>query len=81
MPRGTTLAGQLAAMGFGDTARAQRLITEDLGLDTAGADAGVLEALAAAADPDLALAGLARLPADAGLRLAAARSTRGSGRG
>jgi glutamate-ammonia-ligase adenylyltransferase len=70
MPRGTTLAGQLAAMGFGDTSRAQRLITEDLGLDTAGADSGVLAALAAAADPDLALAGLARLPADAGLRLA-----------
>jgi glutamate-ammonia-ligase adenylyltransferase len=70
MPRGTTLAGQLAAMGFGDTSRAQRLITEDLGLDTAGADSGVLAALAAAANPDLALAGLARLPADAGLRLA-----------
>ena len=33
MPRGTTLAGQLAAMGFGDTSRAQRLITGDLGLD------------------------------------------------
>src|SRR5271170_3991622 len=68
--RGTTLAGQLAAMGFADTARAQRLLTEDLGLGTAAADADVLEALAAAADPDLALAGLARLPHDAGLRAA-----------
>jgi [glutamine synthetase] adenylyltransferase / [glutamine synthetase]-adenylyl-L-tyrosine phosphorylase len=64
--RGATLAGQLAAMGFGDTARAQRLLTEDLGLDPA-ADAGLLEALAVAADPDLALASLARLPPDAGL--------------
>ncbi len=68
--RGTTLAGQLATMGFADTARAQRLLTEDLGLDTAAADADVLEALAAAADPDLALASLARLPRDAGLRAA-----------
>jgi [glutamine synthetase] adenylyltransferase / [glutamine synthetase]-adenylyl-L-tyrosine phosphorylase len=70
MPRGTTLAGQLAAMGFADTARAQRLITEDLALDTAATESGVLGALAAAADPDLALASLARLPRDAGLRAA-----------
>jgi glutamate-ammonia-ligase adenylyltransferase len=72
MLRGTTLAGQLAAMGFADTARAQRLLTEELGLD-ALADAGdaeVLEALAAAADPDLALAGLARMPPDPELRAA-----------
>jgi [glutamine synthetase] adenylyltransferase / [glutamine synthetase]-adenylyl-L-tyrosine phosphorylase len=66
-PRGTTLAGQLAAMGFADTARAQRLLTEDLGLDAAGPDADVLAALAAAADPDLALASLARLPHDTAL--------------
>jgi len=63
-PRGTTLAGQLAAMGFADTARAQRLLTEDLELDAAGRDADMLAALAAAADPDLALASLARLPHD-----------------
>src|SRR5215468_1937796 len=69
MPRGTTLAGQLAAMGFADTARAQRLITEDLVLDTAS-DSGLLPALAAAADPDLALAGLARLAGNADLRAA-----------
>jgi [glutamine synthetase] adenylyltransferase / [glutamine synthetase]-adenylyl-L-tyrosine phosphorylase len=67
--RGTTLTGQLAAMGFADTARARRLLTDELGLDAAGdeADAGLLEALAAAADPDLALAGLARMPRDPGL--------------
>jgi glutamate-ammonia-ligase adenylyltransferase len=70
MPRGTTLAGQLAAMGFADTARAQRLVTEDLALDTAGADFAVLAALAAAADPDLALASLARLPREEDLRAA-----------
>jgi glutamate-ammonia-ligase adenylyltransferase len=66
-PRGTTLAGQLAAMGFADTARAQRLLTEDLGLDAAGRDAEVLAALAAAADPDLALSSLARMPHDTAL--------------
>src|SRR5262249_4099212 len=70
MPRGTTLAGQLAAMGFADTARAQRLITEDLVLDTAAADSGLLPALASAADPDLALASLAKLAGDADLRAA-----------
>jgi [glutamine synthetase] adenylyltransferase / [glutamine synthetase]-adenylyl-L-tyrosine phosphorylase len=72
MLRGTTLAGQLAVMGFADTARAQRLLTEELGLDAVAdaADAEVLEALAAAADPDLALAGLARMSPDAELRAA-----------
>ena len=65
--RGATLAGQLAALGFADTARAQRLLTEDLGLDPAAGDSGLIEALAAAADPDLALASLARLPPDTGL--------------
>jgi [glutamine synthetase] adenylyltransferase / [glutamine synthetase]-adenylyl-L-tyrosine phosphorylase len=68
MPRGTSLAGQLAAMGFADTDRAQRLLQTDLGLDIAGADATTLQALAAAADPDLAVAALARLPADPELR-------------
>jgi [glutamine synthetase] adenylyltransferase / [glutamine synthetase]-adenylyl-L-tyrosine phosphorylase len=65
-------------MGFADAARAQRLVTEDLALDAEGADAELLAALAAAADPDLALVTLARMPhdpeltaamrADAGLR-------------
>jgi [glutamine synthetase] adenylyltransferase / [glutamine synthetase]-adenylyl-L-tyrosine phosphorylase len=75
MPRGT-LSGQLAAMGFADTALARRRLTEDLGLDSAGADAGLLGSLAGAADPDLALAGLARLRPDAELR-AALRSDAG----
>jgi len=70
MIRGTTLAGQLAAMGFADTARAQRLLTEDLGLDVGAGDAALVETLAAAADPDLALASVARLPHDPELRAA-----------
>ena len=77
-------------MGFADAARAERLLRTDLGgteLDGvdrgAGTDYGpadgltadpVLAALAAAADPDLALTGLARLygaaPDPAGLRQA-----------
>ncbi len=69
MPRGT-LAGQLAAMGFGDTARARQLLTADLGLDPDGADAPLVEALAGAADPDLALAALARMAPDEELRAA-----------
>jgi [glutamine synthetase] adenylyltransferase / [glutamine synthetase]-adenylyl-L-tyrosine phosphorylase len=70
-PRGT-LAGQLAAMGFADTARARQLLTE-LGLHAGApstADATLLQALASAADPDLALAGLARMAPDAELRQA-----------
>jgi [glutamine synthetase] adenylyltransferase / [glutamine synthetase]-adenylyl-L-tyrosine phosphorylase len=60
-PRGT-LAGQLAAMGFADTALAQRRMTE------LGAEATLLQAVAGAADPDLALATLARMAPDAELR-------------
>jgi [glutamine synthetase] adenylyltransferase / [glutamine synthetase]-adenylyl-L-tyrosine phosphorylase len=73
IPRGTTLAGRLASLGFADADRAERLITVDLALDAAGADGELVEALAAAADPDAALAGLARLTPDAGL-LAALRA-------
>jgi [glutamine synthetase] adenylyltransferase / [glutamine synthetase]-adenylyl-L-tyrosine phosphorylase len=72
-PRGT-LAGLLAAMGFTDTARARQLVTE-LGLDGAtvtGVGAALLQSLAAAADPDLALASLARMAPDADLRKALA---------
>ena len=60
-------------MGFGDTARAQRLLAE-LGIDAAngapdgGPDWPLLQALAGAADPDLAVAGLARMAPDAELR-------------
>jgi glutamate-ammonia-ligase adenylyltransferase len=70
MLRRTTPAGRLARMGFADARRAQSLVTEDLALDPDGADAALLEALAAAADPDLALAALARMPFDAQLRQA-----------
>src|ERR1700729_1731384 len=69
MARGT-LAGQLAAMGFADTERARQLLTEDLGLDPDGVDAPLVEALATAADPDLALGTLARLAPDAELAAA-----------
>ncbi len=73
-PRGT-LAGQLAAMGFADTARARQLVTE-LHLDAvavSGADVPLLQALAGAADPDLALAALARMAPDAELMRALRR--------
>jgi [glutamine synthetase] adenylyltransferase / [glutamine synthetase]-adenylyl-L-tyrosine phosphorylase len=75
MPRGT-LAGQLASLGFGSTTRAQHLLAE-LGIDAAAGDPEdgspdrpLLLALAGAADPDLALAGLARMSPDAELRVA-----------
>src|SRR5215469_4893758 len=79
-PRGT-LAGQLAAMGFADTGRAQQLITE-IGIVAAPADGRatadlpLLHMLAAAADPDLALAALARMAPDAE-QLEALRSNAG----
>ena len=65
--RRTTPAGRLARLGFADAARAERLLSEDLALDAEGADADLLAALAAAADPDLALVTLARMPRDAEL--------------
>jgi [glutamine synthetase] adenylyltransferase / [glutamine synthetase]-adenylyl-L-tyrosine phosphorylase len=82
MPRGT-LTGQLAVMGFADTARAAQLLTE-LGLASSAAaarsvlagragaqlDGQVLAALALAASPDLALAGLAGMAPGADLRQA-----------
>jgi len=64
MPRGSTLAGRLAALGFADTATAQRLLSDELALDAAGADAELVAAIARAPDPDLALAGLTKLPRD-----------------
>jgi [glutamine synthetase] adenylyltransferase / [glutamine synthetase]-adenylyl-L-tyrosine phosphorylase len=76
IPRGTTLAGRLASLGFADADRAERLITDGLALDIQGADADLIEALATAADPDAALAGLARLAPEAGL-LAALRADPG----
>ncbi len=81
MPRGT-LAGHLAAMGFADTARAEALLA-DLGLAVDGAETGgtesspgegpdrvLLHSLSSAADPDLALAALARMEPDSELRQA-----------
>src|SRR5215472_11848431 len=76
MPRRSTLSARLARMGFADPARAERLICGELALDIDGVDAGLFEALAAAADPDLALAALARIPRDREL-LAAAREDPG----
>jgi [glutamine synthetase] adenylyltransferase / [glutamine synthetase]-adenylyl-L-tyrosine phosphorylase len=76
MPRRTTLSARLARMGFADPAQAERLICGELALDIDGSDAGLFEALGAAADPDLALAALARMPRDREL-LAAAREDPG----
>src|SRR5215470_9820294 len=72
MPRRTTLSARLARMGFADPAQAERLAGGDLELDldsddSDSGDGGLLAALAAAADPDLALASLARMPRDAEL--------------
>ncbi len=67
MPRGS-LAGQLATLGFADTARAVQLLAELREAARSGeAAAGegpaleLLSALAAAASPDQALAGLVRM--------------------
>jgi glutamate-ammonia-ligase adenylyltransferase len=59
-----TLAGRLAALGFADTDGAQRILTEELQLDVDGADADLVAALAAAADPDQALTRLGALGTD-----------------
>src|ERR1700736_6073694 len=49
-------------MGFADAARAERLLLNDLGTTVAELRTDpVVAAIAAAADPDLALAGLARM--------------------
>ena len=62
-----TLAGRLASLGFADAQAAQRLITGGLASGRRAADDELLRALAAAADPDAALAGLARLAPAEGL--------------
>src|ERR1700733_13282977 len=63
----TTLAGWLARMGFAGAARAERLLLTDLGITAAELKTNaVVIALAAVADPDLALAGLARIFAATG---------------
>ena len=63
-------------MGFADADRAERLLSEDLALDPEGADADLLASLATAADPDLALTTLARMPLSGHL-LAALRGDAG----
>jgi [glutamine synthetase] adenylyltransferase / [glutamine synthetase]-adenylyl-L-tyrosine phosphorylase len=73
MPRAVTLAGRLATLGFADTAGAQRLLADELGLDLLGSDAQIVSALASAPDPDLAAAGLAGMLPDGEL-LAALRA-------
>jgi [glutamine synthetase] adenylyltransferase / [glutamine synthetase]-adenylyl-L-tyrosine phosphorylase len=67
VPRRTTAAARLARLGFADPARAELLLTGDLALDASEAGDGLIDALATAADPDLALAALARMPRDAKL--------------
>ena len=62
-----TLAGRLASLGFADAQAAQRLITGGLASGRRADDDELLRALAAAADPDAALAGLARLADTEGL--------------
>jgi [glutamine synthetase] adenylyltransferase / [glutamine synthetase]-adenylyl-L-tyrosine phosphorylase len=64
VPRRTTAAARLARLGFTDPARAELLLTGDLAIDAGDA---LIEALGTAADPDLALAALARMPRDAEL--------------
>lgn len=54
-----TVAGRLARLGFADARRAERTMAE-VGLDLDD-DTAVVESLGAAAEPDLALDGLARL--------------------
>jgi [glutamine synthetase] adenylyltransferase / [glutamine synthetase]-adenylyl-L-tyrosine phosphorylase len=67
VPRRTTAAARLARLGFADPARAELLLTGDLAMDASRAGDGLIDAMATAADPDLALAALARMPRDAEL--------------
>ena len=71
VPRRTTAAARLARLGFADPARAELLIAD---LAVAGEQAGdsLIDALSNAADPDLALAALTRMPRDAELARALA---------
>ena len=79
VPRRTTAAGRLARLGFADPARAELLIG-DLAMDRGPAREALIGALATAADPDLALAALARMPRDAELARALAEDPRLRGR-
>jgi glutamate-ammonia-ligase adenylyltransferase len=79
VPRRTTAAGRLARLGFADPARAELLIG-DLAMDPGQAGETLIDALATAADPDLALAALARMPRDAELARALGEDPRLRGR-
>ena len=63
VPRRTTPAAQLARLGFADPARAERLLA-GLPAFVADGSAGLIDAFALAADPDLALTALTRMPQD-----------------
>jgi [glutamine synthetase] adenylyltransferase / [glutamine synthetase]-adenylyl-L-tyrosine phosphorylase len=65
-PRGS-LAGQLAALGFADTARAGQLLGDLSAVASAGSAPELLGAIAAAASPDRALTALVRMNPDAQL--------------
>jgi glutamate-ammonia-ligase adenylyltransferase len=62
VPRKSTPAGRLARLGFADPGRAEQLLA-GLGLGP-GEPEDLAGALAGSADPDLALAALARMPRD-----------------
>jgi glutamate-ammonia-ligase adenylyltransferase len=64
VPRRTSAAARLARLGFADPARAERLLAEAPVLSADGLDDVLIDAFALAADPDLALAALARMPDD-----------------
>jgi glutamate-ammonia-ligase adenylyltransferase len=64
VPRRITAAARLARLGFEDPARAERLLAEVPALSASGPDGGVIDAFAQAADPDLALTALTRIPDD-----------------
>jgi [glutamine synthetase] adenylyltransferase / [glutamine synthetase]-adenylyl-L-tyrosine phosphorylase len=76
VPRRTTAVARLARLGFADPARAERLLAEVPALADGGLDAGVIDAFAFAADPDLALTALTRIPGD-GEMIAALRDDPG----
>ena len=71
VPRRTTVAARLARLGFADPARAELLIA-DLAVAGEQAEDSLIDALSTAADPDLALAALTRMPRDAELARALA---------
>ena len=75
VPRRTTAAAQLARLGFEDPARAERLLAEVPAL-TGEPGTGLIDAFALAADPDLALTALTRIPDD-GEMIAALRDDPG----